>query len=592
MTGQKEYQGGACWLVVVWLLSLNKMNGDMQMKTLPLFGWLTFVLAGIAVVLGLPVGSPLLANDVPAVSPGSWTLAILPDTQDFAQSFPDTFTAQTQWIADNQVSQNTQFVLHEGDIVNVNNDTQWDRAQTSLNVLLDNDIPTALAVGNHEYVGGGLTRVTQFNESRRFGPGSAYANQSTFGGVFEAGETANSYQTFNAGGEDWLVLSLEFGARDAVVDWANLVVSANPNHKAILLTHAYLFSDGSRYDFDAKGTSQPFNPHASPVADLPGGVNDGEQLWDKLVSKHENFEFVFSGHSVGTDGTDGSAQLASVGDNGNVVHQVSANYQSPILPDGGPGFLRLLEFKNDNETVEVRTFSPLLGEFNESPDQQFTLNRNSVFALPAGLDIIANYEFTGGDFNDPNLVSTDVDPDTTASDFGVGPGFASLSSAAGDPARSFFGSQAFEADEADAIAAGHYITFTITPGINPLDLITLTFDFQRDNVTDGVQSYTLRSDAGGDDFGTLLLTGTINGTTGRTGDFFANSADLSSIAALSGLTSATELRLYLFGTGIVPANPNYRLDNLRLFGTSVPEPSSLMLLLLGSGVVLIRRRQR
>jgi len=45
--------------------------------------------------------------------------------------------------------------------------------------------------------------------------------------------------------------------------------------------------------------------------------------------------------------------------------------------------------------------------------------------LPAGLENIANYEFTGGDVNNPDLVSTDLDPETTASDFGVGPGFAS-----------------------------------------------------------------------------------------------------------------------------------------------------------------------
>jgi len=88
---------------------------------------------------------------------------------------------------------------------------------------------------------------------------------------------------------------------------------------------------------------------------------------------------------------------------GNLVNQVLANYQTPILPGGGQGFLRLNQFSVDGETIDVRTYSPLLGQFNESPDQQFTLNRT----LPPGP--IANYEFTGGDFSNPDLVSTDLD---------------------------------------------------------------------------------------------------------------------------------------------------------------------------------------
>jgi len=87
----------------------------------------------------------------------------------------------------------------------------------------------------------------------------------------------------------------------------------------------------------------------------------------------------------------------------------------------------------------------------------------------------------------------------------------------------------------------------------------------------------------------------IIGDTGETGDFFANSADLSIISLLQGLTSATTLRLYLFGTGSVPARPNYRIDNVQLFGTTsvIPEPSSLAMLLIGSvGAGMRRRRKR
>ena len=101
-------------------------------------------------------------------------------------------------------------------------------------------------------------------------------------------------------------------------------------------------------------------------------MNDGQELWDKFVKKHENFKFVFNGHVLG----DGTGKRATLGDNGNVVHQILANYQ--FNAQGGQGDMRVLEFKADGETVVVRTYSPVLDRYNTAADQQFTLNMNSL----------------------------------------------------------------------------------------------------------------------------------------------------------------------------------------------------------------------
>ncbi len=74
------------------------------------------------------------------IEPGSWTLAILPDTQVYAESYPQHFTAQTQWLAAHADSHNIRMVLHEGDIVDDNNtrrpmDRQWDNALASISLL-------------------------------------------------------------------------------------------------------------------------------------------------------------------------------------------------------------------------------------------------------------------------------------------------------------------------------------------------------------------------------------------------------------------------------------------------------------------------
>ena len=64
-----------------------------------------------------------VGTSVIPIDPGSWTLVIMPDTQIYAQDYPQHFNAQTQWIKDNAASLNIKYVLHEGDVVNVAADT-------------------------------------------------------------------------------------------------------------------------------------------------------------------------------------------------------------------------------------------------------------------------------------------------------------------------------------------------------------------------------------------------------------------------------------------------------------------------------------
>ncbi|MBN2216785.1 MAG: hypothetical protein JW719_05380, partial [Pirellulales bacterium] len=316
------------------------------------------------------------------ISPGSWTMILLPDTQNYcgSDSAAQIFNSQTQWIASHKTTHNIQMVLHQGDLVGSNTDAQFTRAKTAMNILTAAGVPYSACTGNHDYVDDcTYYRDSLFNSSTYFGPGSAYASQAHFqgtaGGFFESGKTDNSYCTFNAGDKDWLVFSTEFGPRDEVVTWMNGVAAAHPNHNFILNTHAYLFSDSTRYDWATKGVIQRWNPN-DPVYDPEGSQNDGQQLWDKMVKNYENWKFTFNGHVI----YDGTGWLASEGDNGNVVHQMLANYQGKTA--GGNGYLRILEFMADGDTVKVSSYSPYLGEYRTAADQGFTLKMSEVSALP------------------------------------------------------------------------------------------------------------------------------------------------------------------------------------------------------------------
>ena len=125
-------------------------------------------------------------------------------------------------------------------------------------------------------------------------------------------------------------MSLEWGPRDETLAWADGLLTQHSDRTALLTTHVYTYSDGSRYDWAAKGTAQEHNPHSdsygfSTPHDGTENVNDGQEIWDKLVSKHANASMVFSGHLPWA-----GARQTAIGDHGNVVHEMVAAYHDPF----------------------------------------------------------------------------------------------------------------------------------------------------------------------------------------------------------------------------------------------------------------------
>jgi 3',5'-cyclic AMP phosphodiesterase CpdA len=305
---------------------------------------------------------PLPASD-------SFTIAVLPDTQNYSEKFPETFLAQTRWIAENQKRRNIAHVLHLGDITNRSTKVEWENASKALSVLDEAKIPYAFCPGNHDYSEGGACkdRNTLLSD---FLPVGRYKDRPTFGSTYDKEPTRmeNSFHLFDSAGRKFLVLALEFGPRADVVRWANEVAKKHADREAILITHAFIYFDDSRYDWKKLGTKQNWNPHAYGIAkSTKDDVSDGEELWTNLVSKHENFVLTLNGHVLG----DGLGRVITQTPAGRDVPQVLVNYQ--MRPKGGDGWLRLLEFKADRKTVEVYDYSPTRKQRNEGVQNRFAL---------------------------------------------------------------------------------------------------------------------------------------------------------------------------------------------------------------------------
>jgi 3',5'-cyclic AMP phosphodiesterase CpdA len=292
---------------------------------------------------------------------GSWTLAVLPDTQVYSLRYPGMFYAQTGWIARNRDGVNIKYVLQLGDVVNNNTPRQWRNARDAMS-LLDGIVPYAIAPGNHDYGpnGSASTRDTLFNE---YFPYDEIARWPTFGGAMVAGRLDNTYHLFEAGGVEWIIIALEWAPRDETIAWANEVMERHADRIGILMTHAYMNNNDLRYDHTDTEHPQDYNPHHYQT---PGAINDGEELWNKLIRGHD-FLLVLNGHVLG----DGTGYLASTNDLGRTCHQMLANYQMREL--GGEAYMRLLEFQPDGRTIQVKTYSPLYDGYLLAPDQQFRI---------------------------------------------------------------------------------------------------------------------------------------------------------------------------------------------------------------------------
>jgi len=317
--------------------------------------------------------------------PPDYSIVVLPDTQYYAAAFPEIFMKQASWIVENRDAQQIAFVLHTGDIVDDGNDpAQWKVASSSLH-MLDGIVPYVIAAGNHDYKDLVMERMGMVN---LYFPPSGFEAYSWFGDTFEPGHIENNFSLIPAGGTRWLVISLEFGPRDEALAWANSVLQSMHNYPAIIITHAYLYRDSSRYD--QRGAYQYFNPHQYIPVDAPhSSINDGAEIWQKLILPNRNVKMVFSGHDVNfgdlPPGTTG--RLSSMRPDGSIVHQILANYQtctaqpcklSPqgTVVDGGSGYLRLVRFSPATSTISISTYSPFLDRSLTDPGNQFVLPMN------------------------------------------------------------------------------------------------------------------------------------------------------------------------------------------------------------------------
>lgn len=268
-----------------------------------------------------------------------FSIAVIPDTgNETMPSANARYKNRATWLAANKAKLDLRYAAQVGDLVNWGNaaPAQFTRASTDLQPL-EAVVPWSGAIGNHDTgavcVGGSacpganasqtVRNTTAYNKAF---PVSRFPNMA---GTFEPGKVDNSYQTFRAGGVNWLVLTLEIWPRQSAVAWANSVVAGHPQHNVIVVTHDYLTDTGA-----ISGSNGGY------------GATAPRYLYDNLIKVYPNIKLVLTSH-VGT-----STSRTDVGIKGNKLVSLLQHFHSSTNP------VRLVEIDTAAGTITSRVYAP------------------------------------------------------------------------------------------------------------------------------------------------------------------------------------------------------------------------------------------
>ncbi|MCF7849628.1 MAG: metallophosphoesterase [Kiritimatiellales bacterium] len=286
--------------------------------------------------------------------PGAdFTIAVLPDTQFYSEAYHTNFPAQTDWIVNNREALNIKYVAHLGDIVQ-NGDNQpqeWTHATNALYRLEDpvttglpEGIPYGVVPGNHDHPGGTTLYNTYFGTNH-------FAGKSYYGGHYGT-NNQNHFDLISIGSLDFIFLYIDFDYDNmsyvSIDAWADEVLKTHSNRQAIVVSHDILALNG---EFDPRG----------------------QVIYDNLKD-NPNLFLILSGHNHGE-----AVRQETI--EGRTVTCCLSDYQD--YPNGGDGFLRLYAFSPSNDVIRVKTYSPVLDQFETDADSQFEIafdmNRNAPF---------------------------------------------------------------------------------------------------------------------------------------------------------------------------------------------------------------------
>jgi hypothetical protein len=285
-----------------------------------------------------------------------YSFAVIGDTQTINRDKRDHMDTIYDYIMDNLESKKIKHVAGMGDITDQSQEGEWIKA-TEQFTRMDGKVSYSLIRGNHD---------SSETYEQYLGYEANYCGYSKqYKEYFQ--NSTNTIHEFSAGNLDYLLVTLDFGPSDEVLEWASKRIAEHPFHNVIISTHGYLDTKGMLI---RKSSTNSITQH--------GGYNDGVEIWEKLVSQHANIVLVLCGHEATPD----VKILRTKGIHGNVVTQMLVDTQYVDRDDinagnEGLGVVSMLYFSNGGKTIDFRYYATIKEQYFKTSNQ-FRMNINVV----------------------------------------------------------------------------------------------------------------------------------------------------------------------------------------------------------------------
>lgn len=307
-----------------------------------------------------------------------YSFAVIPDPQVMAHWLQGNLSTISDYIIEKNETHNVAMTICVGDnadgVASSNPDLDMDYQLSAVkreyDELYAEGIRWATTPGNHDYDNNSpVSRsLTYYN---KYFAHDELMDYDYFGDVYEEGQTQNAYYLFEESGVKYLFMSIEFGADDDMLDWANEVVESYPERRVVVFTHAYIGGDG-----EVINHLSPHRPSSYGFA--AGKCNDPVDIFDKFISKHSNIFMVFSGHVPSDDIFVNVAQ----GVHGNTIYQFLIDAQG-IMMTGCESLVSLLTFDELNQKVYVNYESTTTREL-------YNIQNQFEFSFAGSTDILSS----------------------------------------------------------------------------------------------------------------------------------------------------------------------------------------------------------
>lgn len=292
----------------------------------------------------------LIQDELAPEASTDYTMIWMSDTQYYSESYPHIYKNMVDWIAAQKESLRIPYVFHTGDLVDVATDPQqWAYADEYMRVLESVNLPYGVLAGNHD-VDHKTNDYTQY--STYFGE-ARFKDQPTYGESYK--DNRGHYDLVSVNGNDYIMLYMGWGIGQEEIDWMNDVLERHPDRMAFLAFHEYMLVSGNRSPIGNDIYEQVVLPNENVVATLSGHYHDSETLIDEI-----------------DDDGDGTPDRK--------VYQMLADYQGG--PEGGQGYMRLLQFNQADNTVYVKTYSPYLDDYNYYNPEEYPGKDEFAIELP------------------------------------------------------------------------------------------------------------------------------------------------------------------------------------------------------------------